>query len=196
MLTKCVTCGVPKSDDEFHVRGDSGRRRRACKECLGKKADKYLAKMSENPVWLAAHRAKKAATASRWREAHPDLVEAKRDAYKPRQRQRRIETRKADVRVYMLSAARERAKKRGLPYDLTIDDIIVPERCPVFPWLVLEVASGKQGGLPNSPALDRFVPSLGYVRGNVQVISNRANSLKGDGSLEEHEALVSWMRTK
>ena len=96
----------------------------------------------------------------------------------------------------MLSAARERAKKRGLPYDLTIDDIIVPERCPVFPWLVLEVASGKQGGLPNSPALDRFVPSLGYVRGNVQVISNRANSLKGDGSLEEHEALVSWMRTK
>jgi hypothetical protein len=38
------------------------------------------------------------------------------------------------------------------------------------------------------------VPSLGYVRGNVEVISWRANSLKRDGTLDEMEKLVMWMR--
>jgi len=36
---------------------------------------------------------------------------------------------------------------------------------------------------------------MGYVPGNVVVISHRANRLKGDGILEEHKRLVSWMES-
>jgi hypothetical protein len=43
---------------------------------------------------------------------------------------------------------------------------------------------------PNSPSLDKIIPSKGYIKGNVWVISNRANTLKNDASLQELELLV------
>jgi hypothetical protein len=45
----------------------------------------------------------------------------------------------------------------------------------------------------NSPTLDRIIPSLGYVRGNVKVISMRANVLKHNASLDELKKLVAWL---
>lgn len=46
----------------------------------------------------------------------------------------------------------------------------------------------------NSPSLDRLVPEMGYVRGNVGFISNRANQLKGSMSLAELERLVAHVK--
>ena len=43
---------------------------------------------------------------------------------------------------------------------------------------------------PDSPSLDRIVPELGYVKGNIRVISNRANHLKSDATLEEHRKIL------
>lgn len=45
-----------------------------------------------------------------------------------------------------------------------------------------------------APSLDRLVPALGYVRGNVRVISHRANRLKGDALIEEIEAVLHYMK--
>ena len=44
----------------------------------------------------------------------------------------------------------------------------------------------------NSPTLDKFIPSKGYVKGNVQIISWRANSLKSDGSPDEWIKIAKW----
>ena len=44
----------------------------------------------------------------------------------------------------------------------------------------------------NSPTLDKFYPSNGYVKGNIQIISWRANSLKKDGSPEEWIKIAKW----
>jgi hypothetical protein len=41
--------------------------------------------------------------------------------------------------------------------------------------------------------IDRILPELGYVKGNVAVMSFRANSLKRDGYLKEFKLLVSWL---
>jgi hypothetical protein len=82
-----------------------------------------------------------------------------------------------NIEKVMLLAAKFRAKRYGLPFDLTIDDIFVPEFCPVFGFK-LEI--GGTMSKPNRPTLDRRVPSKGYVRGNVQVISWLANKIKGD----------------
>ena len=50
-----------------------------------------------------------------------------------------------------------------------------------------------KGTSPASPSLDQIVPGLGYVKGNVQVISHRANTLKSDGTLEEFKKLVIFL---
>jgi hypothetical protein len=83
----------------------------------------------------------------------------------------------------LLKAAQVRARAKGIPFDLQIEDIIVPEYCPVL-GIKLEI-SVDLGGKPASPSLDRTIPKLGYVRGNVQVISAQANAMKRDASPEQ-----------
>jgi hypothetical protein len=56
------------------------------------------------------------------------------------------------------------------------------------------IQPGQDKPTDNSPSLDKIIPSLGYVRGNVQVISQRANSIKRDATLAELELLVQNMR--
>lgn len=45
----------------------------------------------------------------------------------------------------------------------------------------------------NSPSVDKIIPQLGYVKGNVQIISNRANIMKNDATLEDVKALLKYM---
>jgi hypothetical protein len=83
----------------------------------------------------------------------------------------------------MISNARGRAKRKGLPFDLDYPylDSIWPKNniCPVFGF-EMKVSYGKQGADFNSPSLDRIIPSKGYVKGNVIIISDRANRIKSD----------------
>jgi hypothetical protein len=83
----------------------------------------------------------------------------------------------------MLSRCKARAILKGLEFNLTVDDIFIPEFCPVFN-VKLEL-NQKQGGGNNSPALDRIDNSKGYIKGNVQVISSKANRIKSDATIEE-----------
>ena len=100
----------------------------------------------------------------------------------------------------MWAAARKRASAQDVPFAITHEDILIPEVCPVL-GIKLEHATAEtqsrkgMGGFHDaSPTLDKIIPELGYVPGNIAVISWRANRLKCDGTLEEMEALVEWMR--
>jgi hypothetical protein len=99
----------------------------------------------------------------------------------------------------MLSQAKYRAKKRGLDFDLELFDIVIPEVCPVFGTTLARGCTKKGKSVladPNSPSLDRIDSSKGYVKGNVWVISNRANKLKNDGTLDELKLLVAALEKK
>ena len=90
---------------------------------------------------------------------------------------------------HMVNKARTRAKNKGLPFDIDSDYIrsIIPSHCPIF-GTRLEWSCNRGGAaraLPNSPSLDRIDPSKGYVKGNVWIISSRANRIKSDASHEE-----------
>lgn len=74
----------------------------------------------------------------------------------------------------MLASARHRAKVAGVPFRLVLTDIDVPRRCPA---LGIPLVSGGDDWA-NSPSLDRIVPRMGYVPGNVIVVSRLANSIK------------------
>ena len=92
----------------------------------------------------------------------------------------------------MFSAAKARARKEGLSFDLSPKDIVIPTHCPI---LGIKLKGNKVFSAFDSPSLDRIIPSRGYVKGNIWVISFRANTLKSDASLQELKQLVAaWTR--
>ena len=91
-----------------------------------------------------------------------------------------------DPRVRMFLNARERSKKKNLDFTITKEDIIIPERCPL---LGIQLDTEVKDRI-HSPSLDRKDPTKGYIKGNVWVISNRANTLKNDATLQELKTLV------
>jgi hypothetical protein len=99
---------------------------------------------------------------------------------------------KIDKRYRMWKGSRKHARAQGLIWDLRLDDIpIIPDVCPV---LGIPIDNHSKTRCANSPSLDKVVPSLGYVPGNVRIISWRANDLKKDASLNELEKLVKYVR--
>ena len=90
----------------------------------------------------------------------------------------------------MLVRARRRAKVDGLSFDITKDDIVIPTHCPVLD-VPLVRARGRL--TPNSPSLDRIVPVLGYVKGNVTVLSMKANTMKNNATPEELRRFAAWV---
>lgn len=79
--------------------------------------------------------------------------------------------------------AKRRAKEKGLEFNLTDKDLVPHKRCP---YLDLELHY--EGGKPredSTASLDRIDNSKGYIKGNVEVISDLANRMKNSASLEQ-----------
>ncbi len=91
----------------------------------------------------------------------------------------------------LLRAAKARSKAKDIPFDLEKSDIVIPEECPV---LGIPLVRGAGRPVDGSPTLDKFVPLLGYTKGNVNVISHKANTCKNDATLEEIRLLYEWMK--
>lgn len=93
-------------------------------------------------------------------------------------------------RKKVLRKCRQRALEQCVPFCLTESDLVLPKVCPV-----LGIAVRHANGRPedHSPSVDRLVPDLGYVPGNIAVISNRANTIKNSGTAEEHRRIADWM---
>jgi hypothetical protein len=87
----------------------------------------------------------------------------------------------------MFYDARKRAQRFGLPFGIEPEDVLVPDVCPVL-GIPLDSTSRD-----NTPSLDRIVPASGYVRGNIQVISFRANRIKSDATAPELQAILAYM---
>lgn len=93
----------------------------------------------------------------------------------------------------MLKTARERAKRKGVPFHLKTGDIELPTHCPV---LGMELAFNRgcgHGGKDNSYSLDRIVPELGYIAGNIQILSSKANSMKFNATPKELVLFAEWV---
>jgi hypothetical protein len=77
--------------------------------------------------------------------------------------------------------------------NISKEDIVVPEYCPAL-GMKLVVSDDRVGDC--SPSLDRINPELGYIKGNVAVISHRANRIKNNATANELENIAKWLRTQ
>lgn len=91
----------------------------------------------------------------------------------------------------LLTLARQRAKKDGIPFSITECDIKLVSKCPVL-GIKLTYGSSQQGN--TSPSLDRIIPNKGYVPGNVAIMSMKANRLKSNGTLDEITKIYKWLK--
>lgn len=87
-----------------------------------------------------------------------------------------------DPRNYILKQVRSRSKRLGLEFNLEKDDIVIPEVCPI---LLIPIVVGNSKICDNSVSLDRIDNTKGYVKGNVQVISFKANRCKSNLTFDE-----------
>ena len=94
-----------------------------------------------------------------------------------------------DKRYTMWCNVKKRAKQKGIGFELNIEDIPqVPEHCPILGIKI--IANDVSSPLDSSPSLDRINPLLGYIVGNIRIISNRANRIKADATLEELKLIL------
>lgn len=93
---------------------------------------------------------------------------------------------------WLLMRLRSKSKKLNLPFDLTIDDLVIPSHCPILGMplafgmkKISEYRNKKQGVPMDSPSVDRIIPELGYVKDNIVIVSYRANLIKTNASVDE-----------
>lgn len=158
METKiCNTCKVEKTLNHFTKIKGTNRYRCKCHEC-------------------------------RRLEYHLDKTKPLENSKEYYQKHRKEILKKAKIRSLnnkekeMWKSAKERARKKGVPFDIEIKDIVIPEFCPV---LGIPIIIGEGKPIANSPSLDRIIPEKGYVKGNIVVVSQKANTIKNDATVAE-----------
>lgn len=82
----------------------------------------------------------------------------------------------------MVNNARLRANKAGIPCTITHEDVVIPTHCPLLGIPLDHTTGARHDG---SPTLDKIRPELGYVPGNVRVVSWLANAVKRDLTPEQ-----------
>ena len=99
-----------------------------------------------------------------------------------------------------LSSAKTRSKTKAVAFELDIEylESIATDKCPVFNVDLKYISSfnGSGNADPHAAALDRVIPALGYVKGNVVFISNWANSIKSDATEVQLYAVANWLHYK
>ena len=88
-------------------------------------------------------------------------------------------------------------KRLNIPFNLTEDYLlrIYPENllCPILNVEMTDVVERRGVTPENFATLDRVIPYNGYVEGNVQWISKKANRLKSDMDVETLQKILEYV---
>ena len=86
---------------------------------------------------------------------------------------------------------KKRAVKKGVPFNLDaayLSEIMPKDMiCPALKVPMIRNTGKNKGKNRFAPSLDKLVPQKGYVKGNVIVVSDLANRIKADATIEELE---------
>lgn len=167
----CPVCKISKFYNEFHKsKRTKDKLAYSCKECKKQQDKNYYIKNKEkiNNRGKAYH------------YEYRTIMNAKMRRYY-----------KKNPLKTMLVNARLRAKRKNLEFNITEKDLIIPKRCPV---LDIPIKIGVGTVCENSPSIDRINNSVGYIPGNVIIISFKANTIKNNATINELQKVIDFYR--
>jgi hypothetical protein len=192
-LRICRTCKQEKPLSEFNKdkRHSSGYATQ-CKECKRAYDKSRYEKVKNNSEF----RAKKLEHGQKYRETHKEQIKKYSTEYNMRPE---VVTRKAtwyqekmskmsikERLELMVKRASHRAKLKEVDFNITWEDVEYVEICPILEIPLNWGETSNEGGRNvDTPSLDRINPELGYVKGNVKIISTLANMMKSSASKEQ-----------
>ncbi|RWZ87313.1 MAG: hypothetical protein EO766_12370 [Hydrotalea sp. AMD] len=156
-----------------------------CLECIRLDSAK-----SRKEDWPRVHKHYK-----KYAKTHKEtLNKIARSSYNRKDKQERtqiqFDQRQSRYTSYLLSRVKGRAKHKGIEFNITLDDIVIPTHCPI---LGIPLDFNKGHSRDSTPSIDRIDNKLGYIKGNIAVISMKANRLKSDASISDVRAILSYM---
>jgi hypothetical protein len=215
----CAHSGLMQPLSIFHKcsSNDDGHNN-VCKTCISVKqklsSERTKDKRKENSrKWYQKNKEVSKAKSNQWRNDHPEQAKKTKQIYYASHKEEIKESKRAAINKkpeyynHMKNAyrrkhweqkivgeCRRRAKKKGVPFDMKESDLHdprtgkLPEFCPIFKQIRIDYNAGPDRRC--WPSVDRIVPELGYVSGNVWVISFGANTWKSNGSNSEERARI------
>lgn len=184
----CKECLLEKKLKEFYIitqKNGSKKYRNKCISCLNKLNKEWRIQnktklMVKNTINYEKNKEKRLESNKKWREKNKEKV-----------KQNRNNKYKNNLEYMLWKSAKIRAQKNNLEFNIEVTDIVIPNICPV---LNIPIFYQPTGGKPThySPSLDRIDNNKGYIKGNIEVISWRANNLKRDATMTELKSIVSY----
>jgi hypothetical protein len=177
-VKKCTICLTEKSLDDFYiqyVKNSDGEIiktycRPACKNCANRKQLKY------STAWKNKVGYSKEINKQRLEKRSTD------DSYRELINSQKRKTYRGTLNYQLYSRARQRALAKNIDFDINPEDIIIPEFCP---YLNIKLEVGNKNSYIKSPSIDRIDITKGYIKGNIQIISMLANTMKSSASIEQ-----------
>ena len=196
----CCTCKQEKLFTEFNKnKSTKDGLHKQCKDCLRsyrqKNSEKIKKKIREHQQKNSLHRKE---YLKKYREENKDAIKEKinkwreenKEELKIKNSRRNKIYKEQNPKSVMLYSAKQRAKKNNLDFDITENDFEIPEYCPI---LGLKLTSEEGKPSDSSASLDKIIPELGYVVGNIQVISRLANMMKNKATIEQLKLFALWV---
>ena len=118
----------------------------------------------------------------RIKDEHPDRIKR---VYNKRIKENKNKykwTTKNNPEKLILQAAKQRALKKNIEFNLKEIDILIPDECPV---LGIKLIKGIDKLSDNSPSIDRIDNNKGYTKDNILIVSYKVNAIKRNASIEE-----------
>lgn len=104
--------------------------------------------------------------------------------YYQKRREEISKKRRSNIPQRWIDRTRRRAREKGIEWNLSrelLKELIVP----ICPILGIELCYTNLVLADNSPTIDRIDNALGYIDGNVQVLSCLANRMKSNATPEQ-----------
>lgn len=107
-----------------------------------------------------------------WHRNNPEASKARDIAWRTKNPQKRL-----------VLCTRQSAKLKGLEHNIDETDLTLPEYCPLV-GIKIDYSAGT-GKTMDKPSVDRIDPTKGYIKGNVEVMSSLANTMKNKATPEQ-----------